>query len=83
MTVLLAEGIRSLGFSVPSRFFFDTITVTLENESAGQLMETAESRGFNFRSIDRSTIGISLDETVSRDDLLQVLEVLIFLHRWI
>ncbi len=46
--------------------FFDTIVV----EGAGDLIERAAAAGFNLRRVDETGVGIALDETVTRDDLV-------------
>jgi len=40
---------------------------------AADIHAAAVERGMNFRSIDDSTIGLNLDETTSRADILSVL----------
>lgn len=42
--------------------------------SAADVHTAAVERSLNFRPIDDSTIGLSLDETTSRESLLRLLE---------
>eukprot|EP00158_Paraphelidium_tribonemae_P008331 Partr_v1_DN28553_c0_g1_i1_m73874 putative glycine dehydrogenase len=74
LTCILAEGIRRLGHTVLTDHFFDTITVDIDS-SADDLIKTAERRGVNLRRTSSSTVGVSLDETVTRDDLQLLLEI--------
>ena len=68
LTAILREGLRRLGVVVRTRAFFDTLLVdTSVDTSAIVARATAES--VNLRSIDRATLGVSLDETTTRDDV--------------
>jgi glycine dehydrogenase len=69
LTDVLARGLRKLGYEVPPETFFDTITVNLGNRHSKDLVSLAEKEQINLRVIDAQTIGISLDETTSADDL--------------
>src|SRR5262249_35941368 len=64
----LAAGLRALGWSIPQRSFFDTITVPVGDRQAAILRRAAE-RGINLRQIvDKDGarhIGISCDETTT------------------
>jgi glycine dehydrogenase len=64
----LAAGLRALGWSMPQRSFFDTITVPVGDRQAAILRRAAE-RGINLRRIiDKDGarhIGISCDETTT------------------
>ncbi len=54
--------------------FFDTIVVECAN--ADVLVRAACDAGFNFRRIDDHAVGIALDETVTRDDLIALAKVM-------
>src|SRR5262249_24507144 len=60
-----------LGHSVPTANFFDTIVVATGKKTA-QIHALAVARGMNFRRIDDTTLGVSLDETTTRDDLIAI-----------
>jgi glycine dehydrogenase len=68
LAATLTEGLRRLGFDIPMRSFFDTITVNTGSRTA-QIHGAARERGFNLREIDSSHIGVSLDETTSAADV--------------
>ena len=68
LTATLAHGLSKLGYDAPVKTFFDTITVTV-GENVESVRKTAESRAINLRIIDKTTIGISLDETTTREDV--------------
>jgi len=73
-TCTLAAGIKSLGYSLGSEPFFDTLRVETGSETAA-ILERAIAHRINLRPIDTETIGISLDETTTEDDLLGLLQI--------
>jgi len=82
LTSILAAGLEKLGFravspqsTVHSPGFFDTFTVALGNKKAADIVKVAESHRMNFRVIDDKTIGISLGETTSVHDVVEILQI--------
>lgn len=75
LTVLLAAGLGRLGYAVKTECFFDTIQVELGALTLGELERRSQSHRINFRPVDSQTIGVSLDETVSVQDMWDVLTV--------
>ncbi|MBV8780985.1 MAG: aminomethyl-transferring glycine dehydrogenase [Phycisphaerae bacterium] len=69
LTVLLAEGIRALGHHVETEHFFDTIKIRLADLSAEDVLSRALKSGFNLRRYDDQSVGVSLDETITTDDV--------------
>ena len=57
------------------RYFFDTITVALGDKRAADIVKLAEAHRMNFRLIDDHTLGISLDETTSENDITEIWQV--------
>ncbi|MDY0973605.1 aminomethyl-transferring glycine dehydrogenase [Massilia sp. CFBP9012] len=72
-TTILAAGLQQLGFELANKTFFDTVTVRVQDAAA--IHQQANARGLNLRQIDAATVGISLDETVTRDDLASLFAV--------
>jgi len=70
---LLAAGAEKLGHGVPNDVYFDTVRVTLKGTTADAVVAAAESRGINLRKLDATNVVIALDETVSDDDVADVL----------
>ncbi|WP_306397785.1 aminomethyl-transferring glycine dehydrogenase [Telluria beijingensis] len=70
---ILAAGLQELGFELVNQTFFDTVTVRVQD--AGAIHEQANARGLNLRQVDATTVGVSLDETVTRDDLANLFAV--------
>jgi glycine dehydrogenase len=69
-TNLLATELKKAGVNVQTKLFFDTIVVECD---ANKVMSAAEAKEINFRKIDDKHIGISLDQTVEEQDLVDVL----------
>lgn len=63
------------GFAVAEGPFFDTFTVDVSSKgmSADQVQAGAVSVGANVRVIDSNTVGISMGEGITRDDLSALL----------
>ena len=64
---ILASALRQAGHSVGTDFFD---TLQLVNVDADAIIAKAEAAGINLRQIHGQSIGISLDETTTRDDII-------------
>lgn len=73
-TAMLAAGLKHLGFAPENAGFFDTLTIKTAARTA-QLHAAAHTQHINLRAVDAERVGISLDETVTREDLLKLLGV--------
>jgi len=71
----LANALQTSGYKIVHDQFFDTIRIDLSKQSSQDLKESAESINLNFRYYDNGDIGISLDETISKGDLSDILSV--------
>jgi glycine dehydrogenase len=71
LTGLLAKGLTTLGAKVNAEPVFDTLTVG--NVGAERLHAAAAAKKFNLRRIDAYTVGISLDETTTVEDVQLIL----------
>ncbi len=71
LAAILKAGLVKLGFDVPTQAFFDTITVNTGSATA-RILQAGIAQGVNFHAIDASTIGLSLDETTTRDDVARI-----------
>jgi len=67
LAALLAAALRTAGVDV-GEHFFDTLHV--RNVDAAALQARAVAAGFNLRVIDSEAVGISLDETATREDIV-------------
>ncbi|KAI9760136.1 MAG: hypothetical protein M4579_001856 [Chaenotheca gracillima] len=80
---VLEEGIRRAGFETGkrgkgenSRAMFDTIVVQLGNIEAQEVLAYAvESKKINLRPINDHAVGVTVDETIDKEDLADILSV--------
>ncbi|MEO7495217.1 MAG: aminomethyl-transferring glycine dehydrogenase, partial [Massilia sp.] len=72
-TAILAARLASLGFTLANTTYFDTLTVVTGQAEA--LHAAALAQGVNLRRIDAGHIGISLDETTTREDIATLLAI--------
>jgi len=71
----LAEGLLAAGHEVAEEPSFDTIRVRVRGGDAAGFVAAALERGYNLRAFDDGTsVGISLDETTTREDVSLLLE---------
>ncbi|HYR01223.1 MAG TPA: aminomethyl-transferring glycine dehydrogenase subunit GcvPA, partial [Casimicrobiaceae bacterium] len=68
LTAILKAGLARAGFAVPTAAFFDTITVAT-GARTDEILARGVAAGVNFRRVDDATLGLSLDETTTRDDV--------------
>jgi glycine dehydrogenase len=68
MTGVLNAGLQRLGLEVTNTTFFDTLTITTGERTAA-VREAAVAHGANLRRVDAAHVGVSLDETTTRDDV--------------
>ena len=73
LTSDLAASLKAGGYTLINETWFDTVCVAVDN--AADITNKAESLGFNFRKIDENHIGVSLDETTTPDELVQICTV--------
>jgi len=75
LTVKLAAGLQRLGYAIGSEPFFDTLRVELGSKLRPEILAAAASRQINLRTIDENNVGISLDETTTEQDLLDLWQI--------
>ena len=72
----LAEGAKSIGFKLVNGSFFDTLTFELPSGATiEKLRASAEAKRINLRYA-KDRVSISLDETVRRTDVADVLDAM-------
>ncbi|MDB5755577.1 MAG: gcvP, partial [Massilia sp.] len=67
LTTILAAQLRQAGFTLANQTFFDTLTIATDR--AADLHANAVEHGVNLRKVDDGHVGVSLDETTSREDI--------------
>jgi len=69
LTKVLADGLKETGHEIRHDHFFDTIRVDLNGITQEAVREAAEAHKINLRYFDDGSVGVSLDETVTAEDL--------------
>jgi glycine dehydrogenase len=73
---VVRSGLKKLGLAVQDGPIFDTIRVNLgSHASAQRLLEAARARRMNLRDFCDGSVGISCDETTTREDVQALFEV--------
>jgi glycine dehydrogenase len=76
LTSILADALDKMGCSVLTSRFFDTITLTLpKGASLEELRKTALNHEINLLYREDQTVGVSIDETHSPDDIRDLIQV--------
>ncbi|QYF92876.1 aminomethyl-transferring glycine dehydrogenase [Massilia sp. PAMC28688] len=66
-TNILAAKLGQLGYEIVNSTYFDTLTI--RTGRAAELLSAAEAKGVNLRRAGEAMVGVSLDETTTREDL--------------
>ena len=77
LTQLLKSIVESYGFKVTNDAFFDTLTLDVSGvvKSANIVHDAAAAVGVNFRRIDDSRLGVTIDESVGPIDFLRIANI--------
>jgi glycine dehydrogenase len=70
-TAILADGLKAMGQNVLTAHAFDTLTVETGGATEAVLAR-ARAAGANLRRVSPTHVGISFDETTTRDDIAAV-----------
>jgi glycine dehydrogenase len=68
---VLAAGLGKLGYTLTNSTFFDTVTVESGTNTTA-LHQAAYAAHINLRHVNATRVGVSVDETTTRDDLLKL-----------
>lgn len=71
----LAQGLRELGFDIAHNAFFDTLRIELGEGCSRDVVERAERSDCNLRMLSPHSVGISLDETTTDDDIEKLMSL--------
>ncbi len=67
-TAILAAGLEELGAPLAQGASFDTLEI-ISGDKTEQVLKGARAAGFNLRRASASSVGVTLDETTTRDDI--------------
>jgi len=76
LTNLLAQNLKNNGFELLHESFFDTLTISTKGKTK-EIIDRALSKECNLRIVDEDTLGVSLDETSSLEDVTDLLTIFI------
>ena len=75
MTLALRANLIKLGYQVGKDEIFDTLFVTGSEKMIADVFASAKTKRINLRLIDQESLTVSLDETVTEGDLLELLSI--------
>ncbi|QUG74464.1 aminomethyl-transferring glycine dehydrogenase [Erwinia sp. E602] len=75
LTDILAAGLQNGGLTLRHQSWFDTLTIEVADKAA--VLDRALSFGINLRTDLLHAVGITLDETTSREDIATLFAVLL------
>ena len=75
LTATLAAGLRRLGLRLADAPFFDTLRIELDGHATAEVLAAAEARRINLRALGETTVGLSLDEATSREEVAELLDL--------
>jgi glycine dehydrogenase len=75
MTGVLAAGVRQAGYKLNEAPVFDTLKISGGPRNQADIQYAAQSREINLRYYDDGTVGVTLDEATSIDDLKALLDI--------
>jgi len=78
----LSEKLTELGYKQVNKDFFDTLKIILpQNITRKDVEILAQEKEINFRYHDERTIGISVDETTSINDLNEIIDIFSYANK--
>ncbi|KJA25898.1 hypothetical protein HYPSUDRAFT_37384 [Hypholoma sublateritium FD-334 SS-4] len=75
-TQVFKTAVESMGYKAINNTFFDTVSLDVSTIGTSDALHAkSAAAGINLRHIDEKHVGVSLDESVSPDDLVALLNV--------
>jgi glycine dehydrogenase len=75
LTAILAEGLKRAGVKLLTGQFFDTVHIDL-GARAESIHQAAVAAGFNLRRVSAGVLGVSFDETTTRNDVAELFKLI-------
>ena len=79
LTTVLANGLNQHNITTVNTSWFDTLTLKTGDNTAA-IIGRAKANNINLRQIDNNHLGISLDETTSAEEIVQLWDTIIGHH---
>jgi glycine dehydrogenase len=77
LAVVLAAGLRQLGFEIATEAFFDTILVRPTKVQSESILIRANEAGINLCRREDHSIGIALDEVSTENEIRRLMEIFV------
>ena len=74
-TTSLAAALEKLGYRVVYPNYFDTIAIDVPQDVLPRILDAARAKQINLRTLSQTRLGVALDETVTDDDLTDLVGV--------
>ncbi len=68
-TTSLAGALQELGYEIAYPHYFDTLAVDIPPDVLPRILDAARAKQINLRTLSQTRLGVALDETVTDDDL--------------
>ncbi|HEY2805470.1 MAG TPA: aminomethyl-transferring glycine dehydrogenase [Gemmatimonadales bacterium] len=72
----LAAAAKALGYTLVSDVFFDTVALRTDAATAMKIHDAARGKGINLRALSPTTLAVAFDETVTGQDVADVVGLL-------
>ncbi len=73
--VTLAAGLEKLGFAITHEQYFDTVRVEVGAHGQQDILAAADAQQLNLRVLEPGTLTVSLDETTTEQDIVDLWQV--------
>jgi len=68
-TTALGEALQRLGYKLAHAEYFDTLAVDVPQDALHKILDAARAKRINLRTLSPTRIGVALDETVTGEDI--------------
>ena len=75
LTGVLAAGLKKLGFDLGDKPCFDTLTINVNGAQRDEIIKRASANRINLRTDGAASLGVSLDELSSPEEVAQLWEI--------
>ncbi|HEX5126229.1 MAG TPA: glycine dehydrogenase, partial [Rhodocyclaceae bacterium] len=76
LAAIFAAGVKKAGFKLMTNSFFDSLDVATNTHTAA-INAAARTAGYNLRRVSASSLGVSFDETTTREDIVALLNAFV------
>ncbi|HLZ44215.1 MAG TPA: aminomethyl-transferring glycine dehydrogenase [Gemmatimonadales bacterium] len=74
-TTALAGALEKLGYGIAYPHYFDTLAIDVPQDVLPRILDAARAKQINLRTLSQTQLGVALDETVTDDDLTDLVGV--------